>query len=98
MPADPDNSRWQIPSTYFADRENRDEMTRLAIQDQFVTKGMGGVLPEQPDPALFQCVLDVVSGTGGWLIEMAKTYPTVKKLIGVDANTRLVEYARAQAK
>src|SRR5215472_10634969 len=97
MPANPEE-RWQLPSTYFVNRENRDEMTRLAIQDQVTTKGMGGVLPEQPDPSLFQRVLDVACGTGGWLIETAQTYPSIKKLIGVDTNNRLIEYAQAQAK
>src|SRR5215472_7170077 len=98
MSTNPDDSRRQIPSAYFADRENRDEMTRLAIQDQFTTRGMGGALPEQPDPQHFRRVLDVGCGTGGWLIELAQTYPTATKLVGVDANARIVEYARAQTR
>src|SRR6266702_4822698 len=86
------------PSTYFVqDRSNEEEMTRLQIQDEMITAGMGGVLPEQPDPAIFQRVLDVGCGTGGWLIEAAKTYPAMSMLVGVDVSNKMLEYARAQA-
>jgi len=94
----PQNPRQEQPSTYIVQgRSNEEELTRLQIQDHLVTIGMGGVLPEQPDPARFQRVLDVGCGTGGWLIEAAKTYPTMKLLVGVDASLTFVEYARAQA-
>jgi ubiquinone/menaquinone biosynthesis C-methylase UbiE len=96
--SNPTDPRREHPSTYFVqDRSNEEELTRLQIQDQMLTAGMGGVLPEQPDPAIFQRVLDVGCGTGGWLIEAAKTYPSMSLLIGVDASERMVEYARAQA-
>ena len=94
----PTDPRREHPSTYFVqDRSNEEELTRLQIQDQMVTAGMGGVLPEQPDPAIFQRVLDVGCGTGGWLIETAKAYPTTSLLVGVDVSSRMIEYARAQA-
>ena len=89
--------RHQYSSTYFADRSNRDERDRLAVQDRLMTEGMGGVLPEQPDPSLFRRMLDVGCGTGDWLIEAAKTYPHMTQLIGVDVSNNMVEYARAQA-
>ena len=95
MPTNPDE-REPLPNTYIMGK-SRDEMTRVALQDQFTTHGMGGVLPEQSDPSLFERVLDVACGTGGWLIETAQTYPTSMQLIGVDANPRMVEYAQAQA-
>lgn len=86
------------PSTYFVqDRSSEEEMTRLQIQDQMLTTSMGGVLPEQPDPTIFQRVLDVGCGTGGWLIEAAKTYPTMTRLVGVDVSKKMIDYARAQA-
>jgi hypothetical protein len=54
----PTDPRREHPSTYFVqDRSNEDELTRLQLQDQLVTASMGGVLPEQPDPAIFQCFL-----------------------------------------
>ena len=94
-PIDP---RQEHPSTYVVqDRSNQEELTRLQIQDQMLTTSMGGVLPEQPDPSAFRRVLDVGCGTGGWLIEAAKTYQTMSLLVGVDVSSRMVEYARAQA-
>ncbi len=86
------------PSTYFVqDRSNLSEMERLEGQDRLFTQQMGGVLPEQADPARLQHILDVGCGTGGWLIEVAQTYPTIPLLIGVDISPTMVNHARAQA-
>lgn len=86
------------PSTYFVqDRSNELEIIRLQVQDQMITAGMGGVLPEQPDSSRFQRVLDVGCGTGGWLIETARIYPALSLLVGVDVSGTLLEYARARA-
>jgi len=85
------------PSTYFVqDRKNKKELTRLTIQDQMLTAGMGGVLPEQPDPTVFHRVLDVGCGIGGWVIEAAQMYPEMS-LVGVDISQRIIKYAGAQA-
>src|SRR5579883_3475432 len=93
-----ENPRQEHPSTYVVqDRSNEEELIRLSVQDQMLTAGMGGVLPEQPDPTLFKRVLDVGCGTGAWLIEAAKTYPTMSLLIGADVSRRMVEYAISQA-
>lgn len=95
-PTDPQREH---PSTYFVqDRSNEEEMRRLQIQDQMITSDMGGVLPEQDNPASFHRVLDVACGVGYWLIELAKAYPTMTLLIGVDVSASMVEYAREQAK
>lgn len=86
------------PSTYFVqDRSDEEEMTRLQIQGQMITAGMGGVLPEQPHPTSLQRVLDVGCGTGDWLMEVARTYPSISHLVGVDVSSKMVQYARAQA-
>lgn len=92
------SQRREHPSTYIVqDRSNEDELKRLAAQDKMITSSMGGVLPEQPDPTIFHRVLDIGCGTGGWLIEAAKAYPSMQQLVGVDRSGRLLDYARAQA-
>lgn len=97
MATSPDDSKREQPSTYVVqDRSNQDEMTRLTLQDRMMTAGMGGPLAEQSDPTLLRRVLDVGCGTGGWIIETAKTYPTIERLTGVDISAKMVQYARAQ--
>jgi len=94
----PEERKPEQPSTYFvADRSNQEELNRIHIQDHMVTKAMGGVLPEQSEGTVFQRVLDVGCGTGNWLIELAKSTPTCTLLVGVDASSTYVEYAREQA-
>lgn len=94
----PTNPRREHPSTYFVqDRSSQDELTRLYIQDDLVTRVMGGVLPEQPSPEKFRRVLDIGCGTGGWLIEVAKAYPTITLLIGVDISSKMIEFAQNEA-
>lgn len=94
----PKNPRQEPPCTYFVhDYSHKEELPRLQLQDQMLTVGMGGALPEQPDPTVFQRVLDVGCGSGGWLIELAQTYPEITQLIGIDINERMVKYAREQA-
>ena len=48
----------------------------------------------QPDPTIFERVLDVGCGKGGWLIEGARSYPTMKQLVGVDISGKMLQYAR----
>jgi ubiquinone/menaquinone biosynthesis C-methylase UbiE len=87
------------PSAYFVqDRSNLEEMARLEIQDKMLNTMMGGVLPELADHSSLRRVLDVGCGTGGWLMETARTYPTIEKLIGIDISSTMITYARAQAK
>jgi len=98
MSSNPDDPRRELPSTYMMrDRANPDEMTRLRVQDELITGGMGGVLPEQPDASSFKRILDVGCGTGGWLIQAARTYPNLTRLVGVDANSHMVDYAQKRA-
>ena len=96
--SEPTKPRQEHPNTYVVqDHSNREEMARLQLQDELMTRVMGGLLPEQPDPGIFQRVLDVGCGTGGWLIELAKTYPHMSRLIGVDVSSKMLAYAREQA-
>ena len=98
MTSSPDPRR-ELASAYFVeDRNNQEEMTRVRLQDHLLTTGMGGPLPEQADPATFRRVLDVGCGTGDWLIETVRTYPTIELLIGVDISSIMLRYAREQIK
>jgi ubiquinone/menaquinone biosynthesis C-methylase UbiE len=86
------------PSTYIVqDRSNQEEMTRLEIQDKMLTAGQGGPLPELADHSRLRRVLDVGCGTGGWLIETARTYPAIERLFGGDISDTILAYARTQA-
>jgi ubiquinone/menaquinone biosynthesis C-methylase UbiE len=94
----PENPYSEHPSTYFVqDRSNKQELNRLLVQDQMLTAGMGGVLPEQPNPTRFRRMLDVGCGTGGWLIEVAKAYSNISLLVGIDVSARMLDFAREQA-
>lgn len=84
-------------STYFIqDQGNVEEMTRLEIQAKMLTTGMGGVLPELVDHSHLQRVLDVGCGTGNWLMQTARTYPTIGKLVGADINSKMLAYTGPQ--
>jgi ubiquinone/menaquinone biosynthesis C-methylase UbiE len=96
--SDPFTSRQnELPSTYIVqDRQNKEELTRLVIQDQMFTAAMGGVLSEQADPKSLKRILDIGCGAGGWLIQTALSYPTMS-LVGIDISPRMIDYARTQA-
>lgn len=97
MPQPSEHPAHEYSSTYFVhDRRSQKELTRVKIQDHLVTAAMGGVLPEQPDPSIFQRVLDIGCGTGGWAIDAAQAYPNMS-LAGMDVSKPMIEYARAQA-
>ncbi len=97
MATSPD-SHQERPSTYVVQVDSHpEELRRLQIQDHLITLTLGGVLPEQPDPTRFHRVLDVACGTGGWLIEVAKTFPTISQLVGVDISRRMIDAALAEA-
>jgi ubiquinone/menaquinone biosynthesis C-methylase UbiE len=100
MPGISPQQQNELPSTYLVSdrRHGQQELKRLLLQDQMVTTSMGGVLPEQSGPTRFHQVLDVGCGTGGWLIEAAKVYPSMSRLVGIDISNRMIEYANAQAR
>ncbi len=90
--------RHELSGTYIIPVRFKDEeLNRLLIHDQIMNDGMGGVLPEQPDPTRLRCVLDVGCGTGGWLIQTAQTYPSISQLMGIDLNPHVIAYAQTQA-
>ena len=86
------------PTTYFVpDRHNKNELFRLAIQDQMITQAIGGVLTEQKEPESIRRMLDIGCGAGSWIIEAAQTYPAMS-LVGIDISPRMVEYAQKIAR
>lgn len=93
----PSEKLQEHPNTYVVQDRSEEEIARLVIQDKMMTTGMGGVLPELDDPTTLRQILDIGCGTGGWLLETAKTYPAIEKLVGVDISSKIVAYARSQA-
>ncbi len=92
-----DSGRSKSPNTYIVqDRLGEEEMMRLALQDKMLIAVMGGTLTEQKEVQQFRRVLDIGCGTGGWVIETARAYPTLL-LTAVDINQKMIEYAKAQA-
>ncbi|HLJ36235.1 MAG TPA: methyltransferase domain-containing protein [Ktedonobacteraceae bacterium] len=83
-------------STYAIDAENAAEMARLMGQDRLLTKTMGGLLPPEADPSTMQTVLDIASGPGGWVLDIASAYPHISAT-GVDISHLMVAYAQSQA-
>ena len=84
-------------STYVVDAENAAEMARLMHLDRLITKGMGGLFPEQLEVSSIHKILDIACGPGGWALDVTHKYPQIQ-LIGIDISQLMVEYARAQAK
>ncbi len=82
-------------STYVIDAENAAEMARLTRQDRLITKTMGGLFPERSDLSGVHDILDVACGPGGWVLDVARTYPQVQ-VTGFDISVLMIEYARAQ--
>lgn len=94
----PINPQREQPSTYMVqNRANQEEMKRLQVQDQMLTSGMGGVLPEQTDLSGVQSLLDVACGTGGWLVQVAQNYPTISRLVGIDISGKMIHNAQSNA-
>ncbi|MGB8343343.1 MAG: methyltransferase domain-containing protein [Ktedonobacteraceae bacterium] len=86
----------QNQSDYFINQELVEEMVRLNRQAALVTQEMGGVLAEQPEPAVFNDVLDLACGPGEWAMQAARSFLHFQ-VVGVDKSRRMIAYAQAQA-
>jgi len=84
-------------NTYLNDPESGGEMARLLDQDRTLTAAMGGLLPERDDIEHMHDVLDVACGPGGWVQELAFSYPHLD-VIGIDISKAMIEYAQMQAR
>lgn len=87
----------QREDTYVMDPENITEMARLINQHVLITEHMGGLFPPEVDPFTFTSVLDLACGPGGWVLDVARTYPGLD-VVGVDISQTMITYARARAK
>lgn len=89
----------QQQGTYVLDNESAAEMARLLDQDKMLTEAMGGLFPELVDEELAHIhdVLDIGCGPGGWVNEVARTYPSMQ-LTGIDISNRMIAYAQAYTK
>jgi len=97
MPLPYDSRKNGQPSTYFVGtKDQKDELTRLTIQDRMLTSGMGGPLAEQATPLNCQKVLDVGCGPGAWLLEVAQS-SAAQELIGIDISQQMIDYGSTQA-
>jgi ubiquinone/menaquinone biosynthesis C-methylase UbiE len=95
MPREPSQKRTK--NTYVLETGGAAEMARLMRQDQLLTQGMGGILPEKPDLSQAKSILDLACGPGGWALETAYTYAGLE-VVGVDISENMVSYANAQAR
>jgi ubiquinone/menaquinone biosynthesis C-methylase UbiE len=78
------------------DQENAMEMARLLLQDRVITQAMAGLLPDSFAADGRREVLDIACGPGGWVLDVAQSYPTIQ-VTGIDLDRSLVEYGRVQA-
>ncbi|HLZ63453.1 MAG TPA: methyltransferase domain-containing protein [Ktedonosporobacter sp.] len=90
------DSQNESKNTYLIDAESAAEMARLLDQERLMTESMGGIFPELTDLSEIFDVLDVACGPGGWVHEVAHTYPKME-VVGIDISQRMISYARAHA-
>ena len=83
-------------STYVIDSESGVETARLMHQDRLLTERLGGLFPVEIDASRISDILDLACGPGGWVLDVAHTYPKIQA-IGVDISQSIVRYATAQA-
>ena len=86
-------------NTYLLDPNDHVEMARQIVQDYFVTPrtdGLSLTLPDGSPTREIHDVLDIASGSGGWVLQMARHYPDLY-FMGVDLSIKILLYARAQA-
>lgn len=92
-------SQEENTNRYVIDAEDATEMARLLDQDKQMTQSMGGIFSErsEDDFATIHHVLDLACGPGGWVHDVAYTFPRME-VIGVDLSERMIAYARAHAR
>ncbi len=90
------NDSTRSGNVYFNDPESGAEMARLLDQDRLMTKGMGGLFSERSDLSGITRILDIGCGPGGWVQEVAYTYPEIE-VVGIDISRAMIDHAGTQA-
>jgi ubiquinone/menaquinone biosynthesis C-methylase UbiE len=85
----------RMHNQYVFDTESGAEMARLQDQDRMTTQAMGDLFPEYLELSGIRRVLDVACGPGGWVQQVAFSYPEIE-VVGVDISRTMIEYANAQ--
>jgi len=85
--------------TYVFDSESTSELSRLMTQDRITTQAMGGLFAGLSNEEIvgLHNVLDVACGPGGWVLDVAFTYPRIE-VAGIDISEIMVKYANARAR
>jgi len=91
------NGRGQSTTYIMENGISPQELQRLDIQDEMYTLSMGGVLVEQVNLPPLRRVLDIGCGTGRWLMEVARVFPAIPELIGIDLSRAIIDWASSQA-
>lgn len=76
---------------------NKADASRLIEQDELVNDGQKSLVPDDYEPHADSAILDIACGPGGWLREVHHLYPHVR-LVGVDNNKPIIEWARRHKK
>ncbi len=73
------------------------EIARLLVLERRKIERAGGLFPERANELEgFTRVLDIMSGTGTWTLQIARIYPEIE-VHGLERQKRLVAYANGQA-
>lgn len=83
-------------NTYIINIESGAETARLLDQDRLVTFFMQSLFPPEVDLSKIYRVLDIACGPGEWVRDVAFHYPEMR-VVGVDINRTMIEYARDMA-
>lgn len=88
-------------SAYILDAEQPSELTRLLLQSRLIAS-FTGYLAEQPDPSIFQDILELACGPGDFLLALASRFSascrSTVHLVGIDQSPVLIAYAQSEAR
>jgi len=71
-------------------------MTWLNLANTLLNTSMGGTFAERPDFSGISAILDLGSGPGGWVLEVAREHPQIE-VTGIDISEAMIRFAKAQA-